>query len=342
VERAEGFLVSLNDFTEAAKTCDLDVTRQAYEDLESHWNSVEIDIQFPSVERYNFFEHVYLENRVAEGTGLEGDELESCENMVAFAEGQAATWAEVIDFLEHSPAVSSAFDDVATLRTINQGIRLARTALDGYPEAVPASPMTAPDPAGAKAHWQQFVADYPTARPLIAFRNPALAVEVDGLVGAVSDAFAAANGPDYPGAGAALTALSGRFSLGATLFTAAGRGNTNVRDAFDPDATETVGTTGDILAALHDMRYHVSLGTLVGATTAQASYNTAVQLALSFKTGGPLGHADVALTNAVNNYVAAQSPATAKALNDQINVAEQIFVGEYWNTPALVHFLKSL
>ena len=67
-----------------------------------------------------------------------------------------------------------------------------------------------------------------------------------------------------------------------------------------------------------------------------------VQLSLSFKTGGPLTHADVALTNAVNNYVAAQTPATAKALQDQIDVAEQLFVGQYWGSDALESFLDSL
>ena len=79
VARAEALAAELDAFTEAAKTCDLDTTREAYEALESVWNAVEIDVQFSSVERYNFFEHVYLEDRVARGTGLEGDPVEPCE-----------------------------------------------------------------------------------------------------------------------------------------------------------------------------------------------------------------------------------------------------------------------
>ena len=65
-------------------------------------------------------------------------------------------------------------------------------------------------------------------------------------------------------------------------------------------------------------------------------------MSLSFKTGGPLARADVNLTTAVNNYVAAQTPATAKALNDQINVAEQIFIGQYWGDPALVEYMSDI
>jgi hypothetical protein len=337
VARAEALAAELAAFTEAAKTCDLDTTREAYEALESVWNSVEIDVQFSSVERYNFFEHVYLEDRVARGTGLEGDPVESCDAMVALAEDQAATWDEVIEFFTNSPENSPAFNDVATLRTINQGIRLARAALDGYPEAVPQSDMTAPDPAAAAEHWAAFVADHPTARAIIEARNDDLAAEIDGLVAATTAAFESGSG-----ASEALAALAPRYNLGATLVTAAGRGHVHVRPEFDPAAADTISTLGDVLRALEGMRQVVDLGTAEGAVAAQTSYNEAVQVSLSFKTGGPLTHADVALTNAVNNYVAAQTPATGKALQDQIDVAEQLFAGQYWGSDALETFLDGL
>ena len=337
VARAEALAAQLADFTEAAASCDLDTTREAYETLESVWNSVEIDVQFSSVERYNFFEHVYLEDRVARGTGLEGDPVESCENMVAFAKAQEVTWAEVVDFFRNSPENSPAFNDVATLRTINQGIRLARAALAGYPEAGPPSPMTAPDPDGATVHWETFLAEYPTARALIAFRNADLAEELDGLVAAVTAAFESGTGTSE-----ALAALAPRYNLGATLATAAGRGHVAVRPEFNAGDPYTQGTVGDILRALDGMRAAVETGTAEGATAAQTLYQDNVQLSLSFKTGGTLTHADAALTTAVTNYVAGQTEATAKALQDQIDVAEQLFVGQYWGTPALVKFLSSL
>ncbi len=332
VARAERMAAELDAFTDAAKTCDLDTTREAYEALESVWNAVEIDVQFSSVERYNFFEHVYLEDRVARGTGLEGDPVEPCESMVAFAEAQATTWDEVVEFFKNSPENSPAFNDVATLRTINQGIRLARTAIDGYPEAVPQSDMTASDPAAAKEHFEQFLADYPTARAIIAFRDADLAEEIDGLIADVTADFSSE----------ALAALAPRYSLGATLVTAAGRGHVPTRPEFNPDDPYTEGTVGDIVTALEGMRDAVELGTADGAAAAQALYDEKVRLSLSFKTGGPLTHADVALTTAVANYVAAQTEATAEALQDQIDVAEQLFVGQYWGTAALVQYLASL
>jgi hypothetical protein len=182
-----------------------------------------------------------------------------------------------------------------------------------------------------------FLAEYPVARALIAFRNADLADEVDGLVATVTAAFESGTGISE-----ALTALAPRYNLGATLYTAAGRGHVAVRPAFNADDPYTEGTVGDILTALEGMRDAVEAGTAEGAATVQSLYQEHVRLSLSFKTGGPLTHADVALTNAVNNYVAAQTEATADALEDQIDVAEQLFVGQYWGTPALVQFLSSL
>jgi hypothetical protein len=262
--------------------------------------------------------------------------------MVAFAEAQATTWDEVVEFFKNSPENSPAFNDVATLRTINQGIRLARTAIDGYPEAVPQSDMTAPEPAAAKEHWQEFLADYPTARAIIEIRNADLATEIDGLIANVTAAFSSGGTLDFPGASEALAALAPRYNLGATLVTAAGRGHVPTRPEFNAADPYTEGTVGDILTALEGMRANVELGTAEGGAAAKALYDEKVRLSLSFKTGGPLTHADVALTNAVANYVAAQTPATAQALEDQIDVAEQLFVGQYWGTPALVEYLESL
>lgn len=112
VARAESLAAALAAFTEAAKTCDLDETREAFEAAESVWNAVEIDIQFASVERYNFFEHVYLEDRVARGTGLEGDPAESCENMVALARADVALTNAVTAYVEApTPTTAKALQD---------------------------------------------------------------------------------------------------------------------------------------------------------------------------------------------------------------------------------------
>ena len=68
---------------------------------------------------------------------------EECEHFLSLAEGLA----------HEGPlpdGTASVEAGVATLRTINQGIRQARAANNGYPEAVPHSPKTAPDAQGAK------------------------------------------------------------------------------------------------------------------------------------------------------------------------------------------------
>ena len=287
-----------------------------------------------------FFEHVYLQDRVVVGLGLEGDAPDDCATRVKMAEEQGETWDEAVDFLTNSTPDSGLFNDVATLRTINQGVRRARTAIDGYADAVPQSTMTASDPAGAKAHWLEFAAEYPVAREIIAFRNEALALEVDGLVAAVATAFEG-EGP-FPTASAALAALAPRYNLGATLVTAAARNSLNVRPEFDPDDFYTEDSLGEMLITFGEMRDAIETGTSEGALLTQELYNDWIQVSLSFKTGGPLARADVNLTTAVNNYVAAQTPATAKALNDQINVAEQIFIGQYWGDPALVEYMSDI
>jgi hypothetical protein len=202
--------------------------------------------------------------------------------------------------------------------------------------------MTAPDPAGAQAYWLEFVADYPQARELIAFRNAALAEEIDGLVAAVTTAFEGDAAQGFPGASEALAALAPRYNLGVTLVTASARNSIAVRPEFDPDAFDSEDSLGEILITFGEMRDLIDQGGAAAAGELQTLYLDWIQYPLSFKTGGPLTRADVALTNAVNNYVAEQTEVTTKALRDQINVAEQIFVGQYWGDPALVEYMSDI
>lgn len=342
VARGEALATALDAYTEAVKTCDVDTARQAFEEAEEVFNAVEIDHQFASPERYRFFENVYLQDQVSSGLGLEGDEPYDCATNTRLAEEQAAAWDEVVEFLANSPELESPlFNDIAVLRGVNQHIRRARTAIDGYPDATPQTAMTAPDPAAAAAHWAEFVVDYPVARELIAFRNEELATEVDGLVAAVSAAFEGDPATGFPNASAALGALAPRYNLGPTLVTAAARNSIpsqSTQPTFDPDAFSSVDLLGDLVITLFEMRDLVDQGTATAAAQVQTEYLEWIQYPLSFKTGGALTRADAAMTTAVNNYVAAQTPATAKALHDQINVVEQVFVGQYWGTPELEEY----
>ena len=338
VARAEALAGALAAYIDAAATCDLNVAREAYDAAETIFNAIEIDHQFASPERYMQFEHIYIQEQVPASIGLFGDEAYPCVERVVLGEQQAATWAEIIEFMANSPEDSPLFNDVATLRTVNQGIRLAQAAIDGNPEAAPQTESTAPDPAAAAQHWAEFVADYPVARELIAFRNEPLALEIDGLLAAVTTAFEGDPAQGFPGASEALAALAPRYSLGTTLVTAAARNSNPTRPTFDPDHYDSLDFLGDIVITFLEMRDIVALNTPEGAAELKLEYDDWLAYPLSFKTGGALTRADVAMATAVDAYVAAQTPETTKAVLDQLNVVEQIFVGQYWGTPELVEY----
>jgi hypothetical protein len=335
VARGEALATALDAYTEAVKTCDLETARVAYEEAEEVFNAVEIDHQFASPERYMFFEHVYIQDQVPSGLGLAGDEPFDCATNTRLAEEQAAAWDEVVTFLAGTPELASPlWNDVAVLRGINQGIRRARAEIDGNPDATPQTASTAADPAAAAAHWAEFVADYPVARELIAFRNAELATEIDGLVAAVTAAFDG----DPATASAALAALAARYGLGINLVTAAARNSIpslSTQPVFDPDAFTSVDFLGDLVITFFEIRDLIDAGDVAQV---QTEYTDWLQYPLSFKTGGALTRANVAFETALAAWVAEQNEATTKALKDALNIVEQIFVGQYWGTPELVAY----
>ena len=338
--RGEALAVALDAYTEAVKTCDLDTARLAYEEAETVFNAVEIDHQFASPERYMFFEHVYIQDQVPSGLGLLGDEPYDCATNTRLAEEQAASWDEVVAYLAASPPETTLFDDVAVLRGINQGIRSARADIDGDPEATPQTSATEADPAGAAEHWAEFVADYPVARELIAFRNEAVATEIDGLVAAVTAAFEGDPSTGFPAASAALAALASRYGFGINLVTAAARNSIpseSTQPAFDPDGFTSADFLGDIVITFFEMRDLIAAG---DAAQVQVEYTDWIQYPLSFKTGGALTRANVAFETALNEWVAAQNETTTKALLDALLIVEQVFVGQYWGTPELVQYYE--
>jgi len=336
VERGQALAEALAAYTEAAASCDLDTMREAYQDAETVFNAVEIDHQFVSPEHYMFFEHVYIQDQVPSGLGLEGDEPYDCATNQRLAAEQAAAWGDVVELLTNSPDPGPLFNDVATLRTVNQHIRLARAELAGNPDANPQTPATAPDPAAAAEEWTEFLADYPTAREIIAFRNEDLATEIDGLVAAVTAAFD--TGGD---AAAALAALAARYGLGINLVTAAARNSVpsqSTQPTFADENFTSVDFLGDIVLTFFEIRDLIAAGTPEAAAQVQVEYTDWLQYPLSFKTGGPLTRANVAFETALTNYVNAQTPETTQALLDALLIVEQIFVGQYWGTPELEQF----
>ena len=246
-------------------------------------------------------------------------------------------WDSIVDFLANSPEDSPLWNDLHTLRSANQSLRLADMLLEGN-EAVPATPYNEPDPAGAKAHFAEFVADYPTVRALVAFRSEALATELDGLVAAATAAFEGDPSTGYPAALDALGALSSRYGLAMNLVDRPARNWNHTRPTFDPDAWETLDFTAEMVLTIFEIRDRIALGTPEAAAEIVTEYNDWLQYPLSRKMENITGAADLDLTAAVNEYAAAQTPETTQALVDQLLIAEQLIVGQWWGTPELTQF----
>ncbi|HEV3362557.1 MAG TPA: CHRD domain-containing protein [Acidimicrobiia bacterium] len=343
IARGEALATALDAYTEAARTCDIDASREAYQAAEAIANAVSQDAQFAAVSEYMLFSGVYLAGQVRASLGLAGEVADdyTCEERVDLAEEQAAAWDAILAIMAANSAEGSPlFNDLATLRTVYQGIRLARAELAGDPAANPQTPFTAPDPAAAKEHWLEFVADYPVARELIAFRNADLATEIDGLVAAVTTAFEGDPAQGFPGAAEALTALNSRYNLAQNLVVAAARNFQPSRPNFDPTNWDALDTLDDVLLTIFEVRDLIALGTPEAAAQVAVEYDEWLAHPLYNRRGGPVARADENLAAAVAEYAAAQTPETTQALLDQLLIAEQVFVGQYWGTPELVQYYE--
>ena len=335
LERAEGFAEALDAYVAAAQTCDLNATRVAYQAAESHLHSFEVEVQFASNDRWLNFDRIYFSEQIPSSLGI-GDEDAgdyTCDERVDLAEEATATWDSIIAFLGASPDDAPLWNDVHTLRAVNQSLRLADMLIEGG-DAVPDTPSNDPDPAGALAHWNEFVADYPSVRDLINSRNEELATELDGLVAAATAAFAA----DPATAGDALGAVSSRYGLAINLVDRPARNWNHDRPTFDPDAWENLDTSADMVLTIFEIRDRIALGTPEAAAQIVTEYNDWLQYPLSRKMASITGAADAAITEAVNAYAIEQTPDTTQDLTDQLNITEQLLVGQWWNTPELNQF----
>ncbi len=340
IARGEALAGALDAYTEAARTCDVDASREAFQAADAIANAVSQDAQYAAVSEYMLFSGVYLGGQARASLGLAGESADdyTCEERVDVAEDMAATWDSIVDILASSPEGSPLFDDLATLRSVYQGIRVARAELSGDPTATPQTAATAPNPAGAKERWLEFVADYPVARELIALRNADLATEIDGLVAAVTTAFEGDPAQGFPGAAEALAALNGRYNLAQNMVVAAARNHQASRPTFDPSNWDALDTLDDVLLTIFEVRDLIATGTPEAAAQVAVEYDEWLAHPLNNRRGGPVARADESLAEAVAAYAAAQTPETTAALLDQLLIAEQVFVGQYWGTPELVQY----
>jgi hypothetical protein len=340
IARGEALSAALDAYTEAARTCDIDASREAYQGAEAIANAVSQDAQYAAVSEYMLFSGVYLAGQVRASLGLAGEIADdyTCEERVDLAEEQAAAWDSIAGLLTNSAEGSPLFNDLATLRSVYQGIRLARAELSGDPDATPQTAATAPNPTAAKEHWLEFVVDYPVARELIAFRNADLATELDGLVAAVTAAFEGDPAQGFPGAADALAALNGRYNLAQNLVVAAARNHQPSRPTFDPTAWDALDTLDDVMLTIFEVRDLIALGTPEAAAQVAVEYDEWLAHPLYNRRGGTVARADENLAEAVANYALEQTETTTRALLDQLLIAEQVFVGQYWGTPELVQY----
>ncbi|HKY75433.1 MAG TPA: CHRD domain-containing protein [Acidimicrobiia bacterium] len=340
IARGEALAAALDNYTEVARTCDLDASREAFQDAEAIANAVSQDAQFAAVSEYMLFSGVYLAGQTRASLGLNGEFAEdyTCEDRVDLAEEQAVAWDTILGIMANSSEGSPLFNDLATLRTVYQGLRVARAELAGDPNATPQTPMSEPNPAAAKALWLEFVADYPVARELIAFRNADMATEIDGLVAAVSAAFEGDEAAGFPGASEAMAALNGRYNLVQNMVVAAARNHQASRPNFDPTNWDALDTLDDVLLTIFEVRDLIAQGTPEAAAQVAVEYDEWLAHPLYNRRGGPVARADENLAAAVADYAAEQSADTTRALLDQLLIAEQVFVGQYWGSPELVKY----
>lgn len=333
LERAEGFVVALEGFVEAARSCDLNAARVAYRSADAQLNSFEVEVAFASNDRWLEFDRIYWSEQVPSSLGISDEDAGdyTCEERVDLAEEAAGVWGSIVEYLDGLPEDSPAWNELHQLRAANQGLRLADMALEGF-EDVPATPSNDPDPVAAAAHWAEFASDYQAVRGLI--RNDELAAELDGLVAAAQAAFDA----DPATAGDALGAVSSRFGLAINLVDRAARNHKYNRSTWDPDAWEILDTSADEILTIFEIRDLVTTNTPEAAAQVVVEYNDWLQYGLSRKMASVTGAADAALTTAVNNYAAAQTPETQRALRDQLLIAEQVLAGQFWGTPELDQF----
>jgi hypothetical protein len=164
-------------------------------------------------------------------------------------------------------------------------------------------------------------------------------------VEAVTAAFAGDPSTGFPGASEALAALAPRYSLGINLVTAAARNSIpseSTQPVFADENFSSADFLGDLVITIFEIRDLIAAGTPEAAAQVGVEYTDWLQYPLQFKTGGALTRANVAFETALANYVAAQTPETTKALQDALNIVEQIFVGQYWGTPELEAYYAEL
>lgn len=248
-----------------------------------------------------------------------------------------------IALAQAGPPLSPLFDDVAALRTVRSSLLVGtRGALAATPADLPA----------ARASFSVFQAGYPSVRPLIAVRSAAAQQETSAALDTAAARFA------DPAATATqlaplVAALLNRFNFGVGLVNAAVRASDLHRTAITDADRAALANLNDVALGLQrGLATFLAdpAGAAAGAGTAPGSAFAKVQPALEAKAGfvntaatlrsSLVAYATLVTSDPQPTIAAVQ--AAGKAALEQVAVARQALVGQFWTDPGLQAFLATL
>lgn len=309
---------------------------QAGEDYEAAWQAVEVYVNHRSLPLYTDIEP---DTQFAIEAGLAQPQPD-WPTLLRLADHLRQQFNVTISFIAAQPPLSPLFDDLVPLRGVRAQLLITRSAL------------TAGDLPKARTTFDKFKTGYPGVEPLITLRSTTAAQETRNALNAAAAKFA-----DPHATAADLTPLVAtlldRYGFGLNLANAAARAADLHKATFTAEDKTALTQLNDIALGLKRSlpKFPADLpGAAAGGATGPGSDFAKVQPTLESK--ARLVNTAATLRNSLANYStlilanptpsAAQVAAGNKAALDQVAIAQQTLVGQFWTDPALQAFLHGL
>ncbi|HET9254094.1 MAG TPA: hypothetical protein VFO16_02685 [Pseudonocardiaceae bacterium] len=315
---------------------DLAASLQAGEDYEAAWQAVEVYINHRSLPLYTDIE-VDTQFQIDAGLAAPTQDWPALLNLADHLRQQ---FGAAIDFISSQPPLSPLFDDLVPLRGARAQLLITRSAL------------TAGDLTKAKRTFNKFKARFPGVESLITLRSPTADQETKDALNAAAAKFAdpAATAADLT---PLVATLLDRYGFGVNLLNAAAR-TANVKKTAITDADKTALTQlNNVALGLKASlpKFPADLpGAAAGGATGPGSDFALVQPALEAK--ARMVNTAATLRSALAAYqtlvLSSPTPSTAevaaanKRALEQVAIAQQTIVGQFWTDPALQAFLQGL
>ncbi|MEO8229428.1 MAG: hypothetical protein ABI628_06665 [Chloroflexota bacterium] len=329
VEVVSAAAPKLDALTAALKSGNLAASHDALEAYDQVWNGVEVYVNVRSKAAYDELEG-HLQHAIEEGLAAAAPDFAG---LAVLSEQLEKEYDKTIAMVTAGPALSPLFDDVTRLRMIRSDLRIVNAALG------------ANNVAKAKAHWTTFKSGLGTATDLIKVRSAGTVTELAQAVAAADAAFS--GGATAEALTPLAAAVTSRYNFGVGLWNAAARNADAKKTTYSKDDLANLTALNDVAIQLKRSLAVWQAGDFAGATKAAAAAGTAfatVQPNLAARNG-----ADVALKTAIAAYAdlakAAGDAAKVSGANrtalEQIAVAHQVFVGQFWSDKALQDILSA-